>query len=216
MSERNQGPDPYQFLHDNVDTVPQLESLILLWNSRPVGWTEEELASRLYTPPEQVREVLRDLMRLQIVQEIPGPPVKYSYLPRSEEQDDLMRAIDNAYRRDLVRNFDHDTLQSVFPSSRIRESISVQKGPGTVNAALYILNTLTTLLCAILLLRAWSRVRRKMLLWAGLCFAGLSVSYGLKFADLVVFLDTDLYTWRLATAALALALLLYGLIWESQ
>lgn len=85
-----------------------------------------------------------------------------------------------------------------------------------MNAALYILNTLTTLLCAILLLRAWSRVRRKMLLWAGLCFAGLSVSYGLKFADLVVFLDTDLYTWRLATAALALALLLYGLIWESQ
>ena len=103
MSERNQGPDPYQFLHDNVDSVPQLESLILLWNSRPVGWTEEELASRLYTPPEQVREVLRDLMRLQIVQEIPGPPVKYSYLPRSEEQDDLMRAIDNAYRRDLVK-----------------------------------------------------------------------------------------------------------------
>lgn len=85
-----------------------------------------------------------------------------------------------------------------------------------MNAALYVLNTVTTLLCAILLLRAWSRVRRRLLLWSGICFAALSVSYALKFADLVVFLDTDLYTWRLATAALALALLLYGLIWESQ
>ncbi len=116
MSE--QGPDPYQFLHDNVDSVPQLESLILLWNSRPVGWTEEELASRLYAPPVQVREVLRDLMRLQIVQEIPGPPVKYSYLPRSDEQDDLMRAIDNAYRRDLVKI---STMIHSKASSPVRE-----------------------------------------------------------------------------------------------
>lgn len=83
-------------------------------------------------------------------------------------------------------------------------------------AALYILTSLTTLLCAILLLRAWSRVRRKLLLWAGLCFVGLTVSNALKFADLVIFAKTDLYTWRLATAALAMALLLYGLIWESQ
>ena len=85
-----------------------------------------------------------------------------------------------------------------------------------MSAALYILNTLTMLLCGILLLRGWSRVRRKMLLWSGLCFVVLSVSYALKFADLVVFLQTDLYTWRLGTSAFALALLLYGLIWESQ
>jgi len=85
-----------------------------------------------------------------------------------------------------------------------------------VNAALYILNTLTTLLCAILLLRGWSRVRRRLLLWSGLCFAVLSVSYALKFADLEVFLQTDLYTWRLGALAIAMALLLYGLIWESQ
>lgn len=85
-----------------------------------------------------------------------------------------------------------------------------------MSAALYILNTVTTLICAIMLLRGWSRVRRKMLLWSGLCFMGLSLSYALKFADLVIFLETDLFTWRLGVAALALSLLLYGLIWESQ
>ena len=85
-----------------------------------------------------------------------------------------------------------------------------------MSAALYILTSLTALLCAVLLLRAWSRVRRKLLLWSGLCFLGLTLSNALKFADLIVFLKTDLYTWRLATAALAMALLLFGLIWESQ
>jgi hypothetical protein len=85
-----------------------------------------------------------------------------------------------------------------------------------VSAFLYILTVVTTLLCAVLLLRAWSRVRRRLLLWSGLCFVGLSISNALKIADLIVFAKTDLYTWRLATAALAMAMLLYGLIWESQ
>ena len=36
-------------------------------------------------------------------------------------------------------------------------------------AALYIATCLTTLLCAVLLLRAYARVRRSLLLWSGLC-----------------------------------------------
>lgn len=103
MSEKSQGPDAYQFIHEKIDSVPHLESLILLWNSRPVGWTEGELASRLYISREQVGSVLRDLVRLQIVQEAPGNPARYSYFPRSDEQDELMHNIDHAYRRDLVR-----------------------------------------------------------------------------------------------------------------
>ncbi|HUY94493.1 MAG TPA: hypothetical protein VMU71_04320 [Terracidiphilus sp.] len=118
MSERTKSPDPYQFIHENVDSVPHLESLILLWNSRPVGWTEEELASRLYIPREQVRTVLRDLIRLQAVQEIAGLPTRYSYLPGTEEQDDLMRGIDDAYRRDLVRI---STMIHSKASSSVRE-----------------------------------------------------------------------------------------------
>jgi len=85
-----------------------------------------------------------------------------------------------------------------------------------VNAALYILTALTTLLCAVLLLRAYVNVRRRLLLWSGLCFVGLTVTNVLKILDLLIFLHTDLYTYRLGSAAVAMALLLYGLIWESQ
>lgn len=84
-------------------------------------------------------------------------------------------------------------------------------------ATIYVLGALTTLLCAILLLRGYIGGRRRLLLWSGLCFAGLTVSNVLLFVDLVVFPTTmDLYTVRLGTAALAMVLLLYGLVWESD
>ena len=82
--------------------------------------------------------------------------------------------------------------------------------------AVYVLGALTSLLCAFLLLRAYSRVRKRLLLWSGLCFAGLTVSNSLVFVDLVLFPEIYLYQLRLGTAAIAMVLLLYGLIWGSD
>jgi hypothetical protein len=45
---------------------------------------------------------------------------------------------------------------------------------------------------------------------------GLAISNSLIFVDLVLFPDVDLYRVRLATAAVAMILLLYGLIWGSD
>ena len=84
-----------------------------------------------------------------------------------------------------------------------------------MGAAVYILGALTTCACAVLLLRAYARVRKRLLLWSGLCFAGLTVSNFLIFVDLVMIPDVDLYIWRLATAAGSMAILLYGLVWDS-
>lgn len=82
--------------------------------------------------------------------------------------------------------------------------------------AVYILGILTTLACAVLLLRAYSRVKKPLLLWSGLCFVGLTISNALMFVDLVMFPDVDLYVWRLVTAAISMVLLVYGLIWDSR
>ena len=80
----------------------------------------------------------------------------------------------------------------------------------------YILGSLTSLCCSLLLLRGYGRGRRKLLLWSGLCFAGLTISNFLVFVDLEMFPGVDLYRLRLVTAAVAMLLLLYGLIWESE
>jgi hypothetical protein len=85
-----------------------------------------------------------------------------------------------------------------------------------VAPAVYILGTLVSLVCAVLLLRGYSRGRKRLLFWSGLCFAGLTLSNAMIFVDLVVAPQIDLYAWRLGSAAVAVLLQLYGLVWESD
>lgn len=105
MDEKTLPPemDPYEFILENIDSVPHLEALVLLWNSRPAGWTQDELASRLYVPPQKVADILNDLMRLGFIARADETPVRYRYLAASEDQDRQMAEVDSVYRRDLVR-----------------------------------------------------------------------------------------------------------------
>lgn len=105
MVEVNPHPEMnvYEFILEKIDSVPHLEALVLLWNSRPVGWICEELASRLYIPVEKVDSLLADLVRLQLITKSTTEPAKFSYNQRSQNQDEMMRLLDAAYRRDLVR-----------------------------------------------------------------------------------------------------------------
>lgn len=80
----------------------------------------------------------------------------------------------------------------------------------------YGLCALTSLLCACLLLIAFRRNGYKLLLWSGLCFAGLTLNNILLVADKLFFLSIDLSTWRLLIAFIAMLILLYGLIWEAE
>jgi hypothetical protein len=80
----------------------------------------------------------------------------------------------------------------------------------------YLLCALTSVACAWLLLRTWKRGRVRLLLWAGLCFAGLAANNVLLFVDQVIVPGTDLSPWRSGTALVAMGLLLYGLVWEAE
>jgi hypothetical protein len=81
----------------------------------------------------------------------------------------------------------------------------------------YGLCALISLLCAVLLLRGYVRGRQRLLLWSGLCFAGLTTSNIILFIDLVLLpAAVNLYLLRLVLAAAAMLLLLYGLVWESE
>jgi len=82
--------------------------------------------------------------------------------------------------------------------------------------AVYILAALTSLSCAILLLRAFAHVKKPLLLWSALCFSGLAASNILIFIDLVILPEVNLYLLRLGIAAASMLLLLFGLIWESE
>ncbi len=79
---------------------------------------------------------------------------------------------------------------------------------------IYVLCTLTSVLCAILLLRSYFSTRYRLLLWSGWCFIGLTINNILVMVDKLVFPDLDLMTIRLLAGLIALLPLLYGLIYE--
>lgn len=83
-------------------------------------------------------------------------------------------------------------------------------------SAVYALCALTSGVCAALLLRAWLSSRARLLLWSTLSFVGLTLNNLLLFADLIVFPEIDLSLYRTLTAAVAVTVLLLGLIWDSR
>ena len=81
---------------------------------------------------------------------------------------------------------------------------------------IYLLCAVAAFLCAVLLLRAYRRSRYRLLLWSGLCFAGLTLNNLILVLDKVVLAGVDLSLWRTSVALVAMAVLLYGLIWEAE
>jgi hypothetical protein len=83
-------------------------------------------------------------------------------------------------------------------------------------ASIYLLCTLTSLACAWMLLASYRRSGHRLLFWSGLCFVAMTVNNILLTLDKMVFPDVDLWPWRLVAALVAVALLLYGLIYEKE
>lgn len=83
-------------------------------------------------------------------------------------------------------------------------------------SVVYALCALTSGLCAVLLLRAYLSSRARLLLWSTLSFVGLTCNNLLLFADLIVFPSIDLSFYRVLAAAVAVMVLLLGLIWDAK
>lgn len=78
----------------------------------------------------------------------------------------------------------------------------------------YVLCTLTSALCAYLLVRSYLRTRSRLLLWSTLCFVGLAINGVLLLVDLAIVPQVDLRLLRTGSALAALGVLVFGLIWE--
>jgi Family of unknown function (DUF5985) len=81
---------------------------------------------------------------------------------------------------------------------------------------LYALAILSSSACTWLLFRGYARRGLRLLMWSGICFAGLTINNVALFADLVLFPDVDLRVARLVPALVGMLCLLYGFIWDAE
>ncbi|HWB43440.1 MAG TPA: DUF5985 family protein [Gemmatimonadales bacterium] len=83
-------------------------------------------------------------------------------------------------------------------------------------AAVYVLCALTSLACAVLLLRAYQARGVRLLLWSGLAFVGFTLGNVMLVVDRVVIgPEVDLAIWRSLPVLAGLAVLIYGLVWDA-
>ncbi len=83
-------------------------------------------------------------------------------------------------------------------------------------SAVYVLCALTSLACAILLLRAYLNRGVRLLLWSGLAFVGFTLGNIMLVVDRVMTgPEVDLAIWRSLPVLAGLGVLIYGLVWDA-
>ena len=80
----------------------------------------------------------------------------------------------------------------------------------------YGLCALTSLACAVLLLRGYRASGVRLLLWSGLCFGGFFLNNVLLIVDVRLVPETDLSVWRSMPVLAGLGVLIYGLVAETR
>jgi hypothetical protein len=95
--------DVVRFVVDRIDSVPHMETLLLLWETPSKAWSEQEIAARVYVGVEAARAILQDLAAQKLAASEPGAPSTYRYDPSWDSSGVLMASVARTYRQELVR-----------------------------------------------------------------------------------------------------------------
>lgn len=82
-------------------------------------------------------------------------------------------------------------------------------------AWVYMLCALMSTLCALALLLKYRSSRLRLLLWSGLGFVGLATNNIILFVDFLIGPTMDLSAVRTAPGVFALAVMIWGFVWDS-
>ncbi len=101
MSNRGQRQsDVERFLQEKIDSVPHLEAVLLLWNTRPKLWSFDDLERRLFVPRGACGKIVEDLLREEVVAGNSAEGFAYAGEP---DRDRILTDLDFAYRHELIR-----------------------------------------------------------------------------------------------------------------
>jgi len=94
--------DIARFVLENIDSVAQLEALLLMRNQREQDWSVVALAARLYIQEEQTAQIVSVLRMQGFVGQTGTDPVRYRYAPVSPELGSMLDRVAEIYRKHLV------------------------------------------------------------------------------------------------------------------
>ena len=84
------------------------------------------------------------------------------------------------------------------------------------SSLIYLLCLAASAGCASLLLRSYARNRTRLLLWSAICFVLIAFNNLFVVVDILVLPSVDLVPLRRLASLAAVAVLLFGFIWETE
>lgn len=86
-----------QFIDRNIESIVQLETLLLLRQDPNRGWNADQIAKSLYIPPEMSGALIADLSRRGFVKPLSPAEATYSYQPADSESDLMIAQLARFY-----------------------------------------------------------------------------------------------------------------------
>jgi hypothetical protein len=100
---QNESLNVDRFILDEIDSVPHLEALLLLWRSAPQLFSAAQIAGKLYISAGQGAGIVEDLHRRGLIGREHNNAGTFFYDAQNESRNRLMEAVDATYRRELIR-----------------------------------------------------------------------------------------------------------------
>jgi hypothetical protein len=94
--------DVRQFIDQNIESLAQLEALLLLRKDPQRSWNAEEMAKALYVPVEMAQTLLAEFGRRQLTKIVPPSDVQHSYNVVDAKLDELIGRVATEYQERRV------------------------------------------------------------------------------------------------------------------
>jgi hypothetical protein len=94
--------DIRKFILQNIDSVAQLEGLLLLRVNAEKSYNTETIAKRLYINQDEAAELLHQLMERGFLSADGKNPTLYQYAPQNPELEPMVKQVVELYARYLV------------------------------------------------------------------------------------------------------------------
>lgn len=106
------------FILKSIDSIAQLEALLLLRSNQSEEWDAGNVAKRLYISEQETALLLRRLCDESFIVATSNQPLRYQYQPRSTELTQMVNQLAEIYSKQLVpvTNLIHSK-----PRTRIQE-----------------------------------------------------------------------------------------------
>lgn len=118
----------FDFIARRIDTVPQLETLLIMSGEENRVWTIDDIAARTYVMPATAAAVLNDLHRRQLIA-IAEDGQGYQFRPASEAERQIVMQTAVAYRAHLIPLATYIHSKASTPVKEFAKAFALKKDP---------------------------------------------------------------------------------------